>query len=221
MRRVAQTGKVREGPLPRAVPIAGSARRLALLAGNSALLLTLVAVGSTPAALAQTVTIDGDYGYAPPPFDAAAPIDPAPDLITGQMFIGDIALGTMTIQNGGWVWTEGDGTIAMTGGQDSYEGTVTVTGTGSKWDVLEELIVGNGGRGTLIIENGGQVRSAYETPYYGHNDVPYDGASIGLESEARGDDGDRCRIHVEYLSASQGRRPRPRNLDHSGWRTDV
>jgi T5SS/PEP-CTERM-associated repeat protein len=75
---------------------------------------------------------------------------------TNVMFlrVGDSGTGTLTIEDGGRVTSDGDGYL---GNMMGSEGTATVTGAGSSWMIAEELRVGNMGLGTLMIQNGGSV----------------------------------------------------------------
>jgi T5SS/PEP-CTERM-associated repeat protein len=77
------------------------------------------------------------------------------------LLVGRTGTGTLTIQNGGAV-SDSSGvaafgsSIATTVGSI---GTVTVTGAGSTWTDVVHIIVGDGGTGTLTIQNGGVVSS--------------------------------------------------------------
>jgi T5SS/PEP-CTERM-associated repeat protein len=75
---------------------------------------------------------------------------------TNVMFIrvGDSGMGTLRIEDGGSVSSDRDGYL---GNMMDSEGTATVTGAGSTWTIAEELRVGNFGKGTLIIQLGGNV----------------------------------------------------------------
>ena len=78
---------------------------------------------------------------------------------TGSFIVGDAAVGSMLIENGGAVTTSGssgDGAdIALAAGSDGSH--VNVTGTGSTWSVTGSLEIGSGGTGSLTIADGGQV----------------------------------------------------------------
>ncbi|MEN3931296.1 autotransporter outer membrane beta-barrel domain-containing protein [Microvirga sp. W0021] len=89
--------------------------------------------------------------------------------IDGSLILGHINLGSLIITNGGTVSTAGDATlgdtIRMPGPGDWPEstgnGTATVTGSGSRWDIGGEITVGEEGNGILIISEGGRVSSGY------------------------------------------------------------
>jgi len=73
------------------------------------------------------------------------------------LFLGYQGNGTLKIENGGQVLTDG----VVIGQLSGSTGTATVDGSGSKWNVGgTSLIIGNAGNGTLMIENGGVVTSA-------------------------------------------------------------
>ena len=73
----------------------------------------------------------------------------------GSLYVGEQGSGTLSITHGGSV-TSGNACIG-----DSYAstGTVIVDGTGSTWinNATGGIIVGNRGKGTLLITNGGSV----------------------------------------------------------------
>ena len=65
--------------------------------------------------------------------------------------------GKLWVRNGSTIENEGFGRI---GGSSGTTGIVTVTGTGSQWNNLSNLRVGNRGDGTLNVEAGGLVTNA-------------------------------------------------------------
>lgn len=71
-------------------------------------------------------------------------------------YIGDTSNGSVSVDAGS--------TLTLRDGYLGYRsrgiGTVTVTGIGSKWINSNSLVIGLAGSGTLIIEAGGEVRSA-------------------------------------------------------------
>jgi T5SS/PEP-CTERM-associated repeat protein/autotransporter-associated beta strand protein len=74
---------------------------------------------------------------------------------TGDVAIGRLGgTGSLIIASGGAVTTGRDAFIGRLAGGN---GTVTVDGAGSQWTVANGLFVGNGGTGTLNINNGAQV----------------------------------------------------------------
>ena len=74
----------------------------------------------------------------------------------GNVVVGGLGTGTLTIQNGGTVNSAGGGSIGLSVGST---GTVTVTGPGSIWNNSPGggLNIGSFGTGTLTITNGGMV----------------------------------------------------------------
>ncbi|KGK42130.1 hypothetical protein LH51_09385 [Nitrincola sp. A-D6] len=90
------------------------------------------------------------------------------NLSTGQLVVGgrletggaqNSAIGRLTIQNGGVV----NSTSALLGGSANSNGTATVTGSTSRWNIVDALIVGHSDIGTLSIIDGGVVSSAEGT----------------------------------------------------------
>jgi T5SS/PEP-CTERM-associated repeat protein len=76
------------------------------------------------------------------------------------------ASGALTIQNGSRLTSTGSSRIAIVAGKT---GTVTVTGSGSMWNVpISTFYVGFSGIGTLNIENGGQVATGPSTVFGGN-----------------------------------------------------
>ncbi|MGX7876714.1 autotransporter domain-containing protein [Mesorhizobium sp. ORM6] len=82
----------------------------------------------------------------------------------GGMYVGFHGTAALTIQNQGQVSSNASARIAD--GSDS-SATVTVTGAGSRFTVDgNDLWVGEGGQGTLIVSNGGQVNSVHTNVGY-------------------------------------------------------
>ena len=78
--------------------------------------------------------------------------------IPASLFVGDAYTGCLTISNGGTV-NSGSGYL---GNQTSGNGTATVTGANSFWNLnSNSLTVGDSGNGTLTIANGGNVSSSF------------------------------------------------------------
>ena len=76
---------------------------------------------------------------------------------SGTTVIASTGNGTMTVSNGGHVITSLSGRIGL--GTGAF-GMATVTGPGSRWDMLgQQLIVGAFGSGSMLISNGGIVTS--------------------------------------------------------------
>lgn len=89
---------------------------------------------------------------------------------TGGMFVGINSPGTVTVQNGAVVSGDGAALGYFTGGGI---GTVTVTGTGSRWTNTSEVAVGVFSQGSITIASGGLFTSA-------------NGTQIGLVSGSNG-----------------------------------
>ena len=90
----------------------------------------------------------------------------------GELVVGESGTGTLTIQNEAVVASAG-GLLGINEGPGyRASGTVLVTGTGSTWNIDEELNVGGEGTGTLTVEAGGSLNSG-------------DG-NIGVDSGANG-----------------------------------
>ncbi|MCP4565836.1 MAG: autotransporter domain-containing protein [Bosea sp.] len=73
----------------------------------------------------------------------------------GELYVGKAGTGTLIVEDGGWVKS----TSGYLGFASGGSGTVTVTGTGSRWTVVGLLDVGRDGTGTLTIANGGAIES--------------------------------------------------------------
>lgn len=105
---------------------------------------------SAPRAMAQSVVANGDTTPLPPD-----------GVLAGDLRIGDVGTGSLSISGGGSVSNE-NATLGQDPGSD---GTAIVSGadaggTPSRWDSSGYLEVGAGGTGTLTIEDGGVVTSA-------------------------------------------------------------
>lgn len=80
-------------------------------------------------------------------------------MVGADLYVGNVGTGTLDIQNGGTV-TNNTGFIGF-----NAQGTVTVSGTdgsgnASTWTNNGDLVVGQDGNGTLIIQTGGKVSNA-------------------------------------------------------------
>ncbi len=81
--------------------------------------------------------------------------------LSGGLEVGRFGVGTLLVEDGATV-SSGAGNLGGSDGQNAHgNGTVTVSGTGSTWNVEQWLDIGSGGTGELIVENGGQVASAF------------------------------------------------------------
>jgi outer membrane autotransporter protein len=72
-------------------------------------------------------------------------------VVGGDLYVGDSAIGTLTIQSGGTV-SNLEGVVGS-----SFAGLVTVTGRGSSWENTRTLNVGLYAPGTLLINDGARV----------------------------------------------------------------
>ena len=77
----------------------------------------------------------------------------------GSLTIGNYGTGFLTVQNGGLA-VDANADLGYYSGSD---GTSTVTGTDSKWQISNGLVVGRTGTGTLNIEDGGLVTNGSST----------------------------------------------------------
>jgi T5SS/PEP-CTERM-associated repeat protein len=78
-----------------------------------------------------------------------------------DLTVGYDGSGTLTIQNGGTVYSNGEHGYDDThiGSQPQAHGAVTVDGPSSSWTNRSEIAVGYRGTGSLTIQNGGKVTS--------------------------------------------------------------
>ncbi|WP_319797733.1 autotransporter domain-containing protein [Nitrobacter sp.] len=83
----------------------------------------------------------------------------------GELIVGEYGTGTLTIEDGGKVVSNGgDSIIAY---HDTSNGHVTVSGVGSTWNT-DRLLVGMAGQGTLLVEAGGYVSSSNAVVGFGN-----------------------------------------------------
>ncbi|MHC5305776.1 autotransporter outer membrane beta-barrel domain-containing protein [Bartonella sp. LJL80] len=96
---------------------------------------------------------------------------------SGNLGVGYNSAGTMIVDNRSKVENY-DATVGEIAGSN---GIVIVSGAGSVWQNNYILNVGNGGNGTLEIQNGGSVTSTHLYLAYGHADLtdPVEAASSG------------------------------------------
>ena len=96
-----------------------------------------------------------------------------------QMRVGDSGSGTLRIEDGGAVSSNGTSVI---GNNATGTGNATVSGAGSTWTAGSEVRVGNAGNGTLLIEDGGAVTSTSHS-YIGYGSTGTGSATVtGAES---------------------------------------
>ena len=86
-----------------------------------------------------------------------------------NLSVGPNGTGILVIQNGGTL-TDLSGAVGELSGS---QGTVIVSGAGSAWTNIGDLLVGGLGTGTLTIQNGGTVTSA-------------GGGAVGLSAGSKG-----------------------------------
>ena len=116
-------------------------------------------------------TSAGNWNNGVPNSTTNALIDSGTECLinTGSQNVAMLVVGQSTLNNtlliqGGSL--NSNGNFAILGNGLGGEGTVTVTGVGSSWTNLNYLIIGNytpsgSASGTLNIQNGGQVSSAF------------------------------------------------------------
>jgi T5SS/PEP-CTERM-associated repeat protein len=95
---------------------------------------------------------------------------------TGGLYVGDFASGTLTIEAGGVVNSQGG---YLGEGTTTASGTVIVRGAGSKWNNTSQLTLGTYGSGTMKVEDGAVVTSyvGYLAYWSGtHGDITVRGA---------------------------------------------
>ena len=76
---------------------------------------------------------------------------------SASLSIGNAGTGSLTISSGGAMTV---GTTASIGSNSRSFGTVSVSGTGSRWTIGASLLAGSFGQGTLTVSSGGQVMCA-------------------------------------------------------------
>jgi T5SS/PEP-CTERM-associated repeat protein len=87
--------------------------------------------------------------------------------LLGNLDVGKNGTGSVDIENGGQVIDIRGNVGGSDGSGSAGNGTVTVDGTGSKWNNLAGLYVGFNGTGTLTVENGAHVTDT--NGYVGEN----------------------------------------------------
>lgn len=81
----------------------------------------------------------------------------------GTIYVGDYGQGSLTIANGATLYTNATvfGIAAYIGYGNTSNGTVTVDGANSTWNLPSgELVVGESGNGALTVSNGGAVNAS-------------------------------------------------------------
>jgi T5SS/PEP-CTERM-associated repeat protein len=74
----------------------------------------------------------------------------------GDLHVGRYGRGTLRVENGGQVVNQWEGYLGF---DDNSIGEAIITGNGSRWTNDSDLYIGYAGKGTLRVENGGQVVS--------------------------------------------------------------
>jgi T5SS/PEP-CTERM-associated repeat protein/autotransporter-associated beta strand protein len=93
---------------------------------------------------------------------------------SATLYVGESGTGTLNVLNGATVST---GSGAIIGDQAGSRGVVLVTGSGSTWTEGGDLDVGNSGRGTLVLTNGGRVAVQDTTTIGSTGILEFDGSS--------------------------------------------
>jgi len=78
----------------------------------------------------------------------------------GDLYVGYEGTGELNILSDGYVWADVNGYIGF--GPDSI-GSVTVTGEDSELYIDQDLYVGYGGEGTMVVSDGAYVYSGWDT----------------------------------------------------------
>ncbi|OZI29794.1 hypothetical protein CAL29_16845 [Bordetella genomosp. 10] len=123
-----------------------------------ALTLVLAAASSSPQARADTIYYLNAAGATVAPSGGTYIGSAALPWTPGALYIGNGAASDLTIENGGVVNDTGAGETASVVGASST-GSVTVTGSGSAWNAVSGIFVGEYAAGSLTIQNGGMVNA--------------------------------------------------------------
>ncbi|SFD41059.1 autotransporter family porin [Pragia fontium DSM 5563 = ATCC 49100] len=134
--------------------------------------------------IGATATIDWNYngstdwgsavnwnaGRIPGSFDfvrinqsgSQGPVISGTSFTINNLSLGDSANGSLIIHNGGELITTGG--VTTIGNSQGQNGSVTVSGRGSVWNVNNGVFLGNEGNGSLTIENGATVNMLSAVP---------------------------------------------------------
>ena len=119
------------------------------------------------------VTVDGNgstWTNAPNSYSDAS----------GSLYVGNSGSGTLTISNGGKVSSGGYYGDSV-GNNAGSTGSITITGSGSKWTSAENLFIGNQGNGTVTVSNGGTgITGVGGAGLDGGSCIGYQAGSTGL-----------------------------------------
>jgi T5SS/PEP-CTERM-associated repeat protein len=145
--------------------------RTHLLGATAVAAALLAATSSTHAQTNWTGAVSSDW-FATLNWNAGVPtagtsanidtVSPNPTVVASpggtalNLAIGQSGTGRLTIQSGGMV-TDVFGAV---GNLPGSQGTVTVSGAGSMWTTIGNVVVGGQSTGTVTIQNGGTVNSA-------------------------------------------------------------
>lgn len=100
-------------------------------------------------------------------------------VVANEFYVGFGGRGEVEVDAGGTLAT---GNAALGAGPGS-EGYASVSGTGASWAVNGELSVASqGGRGTLLVDNGGQVSAAFVDAMGGTSAITVTGAGSRLDA---------------------------------------
>jgi T5SS/PEP-CTERM-associated repeat protein len=125
-----------------------------------------------------------------------------------NLYVANAGAGTLNVNNGAQVHVSLGpgifGSVSSVGHHAGSVGEVTVTGTGSAWLNEGELVVGRSGDGTLMITNGGVVRSNYgnigwndgTSSVNGNGSVTVDGTNSSWSIVSSGAPGDAGRLVI-------------------------
>lgn len=117
-----------------------------------------------------TVIASGDYA---PSGSVSDPWIVGGSWGTNNLDIGINSAGSVTVSNGGEVYVGDDTTLGVNAGS---QGTLTVSGTGSRFETGDFFDIGGGGNGHLSVLNGGRVD---KTQGYYYTAIGADAGSTG------------------------------------------
>ncbi|MDE2334045.1 MAG: Hint domain-containing protein [Rhodospirillales bacterium] len=118
--------------------------------------------------------------------------------VAQSLVVGDAGQAQVTISNGGAVFAQGSFGI---GGKKGAAGTVDATGGGSTVD-FSSLVVGDGGSGTLLLQNG--ATSAPVKGQIGTIEIAAQGGSVGTIALSGGSDLTGATLDVGGAGTSEG-----------------
>lgn len=135
-----------------------------------------------------------NYLYFPNTSDPCYP--PCADFYSGSLDVGNEGKGVLSVLDGGWI----ESADLVVGRAAGSEGLVRIAGTDARVSVVNGISVGGGGRGTLIVENGGTL------DYFGSN--PYQvQATLYIGGTGQGDvtvRGQGSSVRTEYIAVGSG-----------------